>query len=108
VRRLTLVGLIAVGLLWATPRLASGAVTLAHDDQVHYAGHLVAGRILSLWPATARLAEVQYSRGMYHARTPREVALLTSERPTSIRGRIGEAPALASSALRRISSRLLA
>jgi hypothetical protein len=107
VLRLTLFALIAVGLLLSAPRVAGGALTLVHDDQVHYAGHLLAGRILSLWPWTAQQAEVQYAKGLYHARTPRQVALLTSQRPVSMRARLAEAPALVAEALQRIGARLL-
>lgn len=106
--RLLLVGLIAIALAWATPRLVAGALTLAHDDQLHYGGHLIAGRILSLCPCTAQLAEVQYFKGMSHARTPRQAALLTTQRPSSMRSRFAEAPLLAAGALRHIGGRLTA
>jgi hypothetical protein len=106
VRRLLLIGLAVAGLVWVTPSLASGALSLAHNDQVHYGGHLVAGRLLSLCPCTARLAETQYIRGTYHARTPKQLALLTTERPASVRARLAEAPALAASAIRHIQARL--
>lgn len=108
VRTLLFIGLVASGLLWATPRAASSALSLAHNDQVHYGGHLVAGRVLSLCPFTAQLAETQYLRGTYHARTPAQLALLTSQRPQSMRARLAEAPVLASGALRHIRTRLTA
>ncbi|MBV8720177.1 MAG: hypothetical protein JOZ65_34345 [Chloroflexi bacterium] len=108
VPRLLLIGLAMAAVLWATPRLASNALSLAHDDQVHYGGHLVAGRILSMCPCTAQLAEAQYVRGTYHARTPTQLALLTSQRPRSMRARLAEAPVLASSALRHLGARLTA
>lgn len=94
------------GLALAAPRLAATAVSLAHNDQLHYGGHLVAGRILALSPYTSQLAETQYARGMYHARTPRQVALLTTDRPTSLRARLAEAPRLAALTLHYLSSRL--
>jgi hypothetical protein len=95
----------AAGLLWVTPRVASGALSLAHNDQVHYGGHLVAGRILSLCPCTTGLAETQYIRGTYHAHTPTQLALLTTQRPQTMRARLAEAPVLASGALRHIAIR---
>ena len=104
--RLTLIALATVGLVWATPRFAGAAVGVARNDAVHYGGHLLAGRILSLCPCTMQLAETQYVKGMYHARSPRQAALLTSQRPTSLRGRIAEAPLLAAGAVRHLSRHL--
>ena len=101
--RFALVALAATGLLVAAPRLAGGAQSLAHDNQVHYIGHLLAGRLFSLCPYTSRLAEDQYARGLYHATTPRQKALLTSQRPTTLRAHLAETPYLAAGALRRVS-----
>ena len=98
----------AVGFALAVPRLTATALSIAHDDQVHYGGHLLAGRILALCPCTAQLAETQYARGMYHARTPRQLALLTTDRPHSMRARLAEAPHLARLALQHFGSRLTA
>jgi hypothetical protein len=103
-----MIGLVSAGLLWVAPRVASSALSLAHNDQVHYGGHLLAGRLLSLCPCTAQLAETQYLRGTPHARTPMQLALLTSQRPQSMRARLAEAPLLASGALRHIRDRLTA
>jgi hypothetical protein len=86
--------------------LAGGALSLAHDNQVHYVGHLLAGRLFSLCPCTTRLADDQYARGLYHAETPRQEALLTSQRPTSLRAHVAEAPYLAAGALRRVGRML--
>ena len=106
--RLALVALLATGLLLAAPRLTGGVLSLAHNSQVHYAGHLLAGRIFSLCPCATALAEEQYARGLYHAETPRQAALLTSGRPTSMRARLGEAPQLAAGAVRHVSQLLRA
>lgn len=86
-----------------TPPLRTFALQVAHDDQVHYVGHLFAGRVLSLSPYTVHLAEDQYSRGLYHARTPRQVALLTTARPTGVRARLAETPHLILAAIRRLA-----
>jgi hypothetical protein len=40
---------------------------------------------------------------LFHARTPREAALLTSDRPTTWRARLIEAPRLIAAALRRLA-----
>jgi hypothetical protein len=108
VLRTGLLGLAVVGgitLVSLLPLVRDVALQAAHDDQVHYAGHLFAGRLLSLCPCGAQLAEVQYARAMYHAHTPRQRALLTTQRPTSARARLAEARMLADEAVRRVSAR---
>jgi hypothetical protein len=101
--RTTTVSLVTVAaMLTVAPRLRSVALQVAHDDQLHYAGHLLAGRVLSLCPCTVQLAEMHYAKGMFHARTPREEALLTSDRPTTWRARLIEAPRLIAATLRRL------
>jgi hypothetical protein len=107
VLRLALVALVATGFVaLATPRLAQATLDIAHDDQVHYVGHLVAGRLFSLCPCTLRLADEQYTRGLYHARTPKQVALLTTERSASPRAAFAETPRLVAGALRHIGRRV--
>ena len=103
-----LLGFVGLGLLLTSPRLAESALGAVHNDRVHYVGHLVAGRLFSLCPCTQQLAETQYLKGMYHARTPRQAALLTTGRPTSLDGRVGEARDLAVAGLQRIGRRLSA
>jgi hypothetical protein len=44
------------------PPLHGAAMHVAHADRVHFVGHLLAGRALSLLPVTSRLAEDQYAR----------------------------------------------
>jgi hypothetical protein len=105
--RFALLGLLAVGLL-LSPRLADTALGVAHNDRVHYVGHLVAGRLLSLCACTQQAAQAQYARGMYHARTPRQAALLTTDRPTSLRAQVGEARDLAVAGLQQLGQRLTA
>jgi hypothetical protein len=100
-----LLGLALVGVLGLgsqLPNVWGLAVRVARTDEVHYGGHLVAGRLLSLCPGGAELAENQYARGLYHARTPRQKALLTTQRPTSARAHLAEARLLASAAVRRV------
>jgi hypothetical protein len=98
------VGLVAVlGLAVFAPGITRAALQVGHDDQVHYLGHLAAGRLLSLCPGAAALAERQYARGMYHAHTPRQKALLTSGRPESFSERLKEAPELVSVLVRRMA-----
>jgi hypothetical protein len=98
------VGLIALlGMGAITPSLTRVALQVGHDDQVHFVGHLVAGRVLSLCPCTASLAENQYARGLYHARTPHQRALLTTARPTTLAQRLNETPGLVSALVRRVA-----
>jgi hypothetical protein len=59
----------------------------AHE-RLHYGLHLVAGRVLSLTPWTEGLAEDQYYRATYHAHTPRQRALVTTDRPDDLPERI--------------------
>jgi hypothetical protein len=81
-------------------------LSLAHNNQVHYGVHLLAGRLFSLSPWTTGFADEQYARGLYHATTPRQTALLTFAQPTSMRARLAEAPELVAGAIRH-ASRLL-
>src|SRR5216684_1605385 len=98
-----LVGAVALGGL--APQVWGLAVRVARTDEVHYGGHLVAGRLLSLWPGGADMAENQYARGLYHARTPRQAALLTTQRPTSAAAHLAEARLLAAAAGRQVIGR---
>ncbi len=98
------VGLISLfGLAAFTPGVTRAALQVGHDDQFHFLGHLAAGRLLSLCPCAATLAERQYARGMYHARTPRQKALLTTARPETVGERLKEAPELVSALVRRVA-----
>jgi hypothetical protein len=76
------------------------------NDQLHYAVHLTAGRILSLCDCTDHLAEAQYYRGLFHARTPEQVALLTTGRPVTAGQRVREVSALGAGALRWVQQAL--
>jgi hypothetical protein len=107
VLRLVVLPLLALGLLLA-PRLADTALVIAHNDRVHYVGHLVAGRVFSLCPCTLQIADTQYLRGMYHARTPQQAAWLTTDRPASLHAQLGEARTLAAAGLRHLGRRLSA
>jgi plastocyanin len=50
-------------------------------DHLHYAGHLVAGRILDLCPCTRRAADAQYYYAHFHAITPRQRAVVNNTHP---------------------------
>ena len=100
-----LVGVVLVGALAAgslLPQVWGMAVRMARTDEVHYGGHLLAGRLFSLWPGTAELAEEQYARGLYHARTARQTALLTTQRPSGARAHLAEARMVATAVARRV------
>jgi hypothetical protein len=92
-----------LGLAAVTPGVSRAALQFGHDDRVHYFGHLAAGRLLSLCPCGTTLAERQYARGMFHARTPRQQALLTTARPTTLGERLQEAPRLMTAVVRRVA-----
>jgi len=97
-------GLLAVlGAAALAPSLMRAALQFGHDDQVHYVVHLAAGRALSLCPCTAALADTQYARGMYHAHTPRQKALLTTARPGTLRETLKETPVLMSALARHVA-----
>jgi len=87
--RLTLaaIGLLTLFAVFALPATRV-ALDVAHNDRVHYVSHLVAGQVLSLCPCTANLAQSQLTKGMYHARTPRQVALLTDRPGTLVRSAV--------------------
>jgi hypothetical protein len=102
------IALLATCLL-AVGFFASGTdvlLNIAHNDQVHFGGHLLAGRVLSLCPCTAELAETQYVRALPHARTPLQVALLTTQRPTGVKAQLRETPLLVHGLVRHVSRRL--
>jgi hypothetical protein len=69
---------LVLGTIALAPRLTDAALTVAHNDRVHYVTHLVAGQAFSLCPCTQALAQTQITKGLYHARTPRQVKLLTT------------------------------
>jgi hypothetical protein len=76
---------VSIGCLVATDRSTPGspAQRQAHDI-LHFWGHLLAGRTLTLTPGMRHHASGQYYRAAFHARTPHQRALLGSERPHSL------------------------
>jgi hypothetical protein len=97
-------GLLCLALVTCVVLFGSRAQALTlqflHNDQLHYGSHLLAGRVLSLCPCTDQLAETQYVKGFYHARSPLQIALLTTQRPSDMRARLREAALLAKAVLR--------
>ena len=69
-------------------------------DHLHYVVHLVLGRVLDLCPGTRSLAEEQYRRAMAHARTGHQLALVTSQQPTTLRQRVADAAGMLGSGVR--------
>lgn len=61
---------------------------LDHGDRLHYVVHLTLGRLADLNPYTEAFAEDQYDRAVRHARTERQVALVTTDRPSTFRQRV--------------------
>lgn len=60
--------------------------TIDHGDHLHYAVHLMAGRVFDLCPCTRRAADAQYYYAKFHAITPRQQAVLRSSRPGGLAG----------------------
>ncbi|HET6319007.1 MAG TPA: plastocyanin/azurin family copper-binding protein [Chloroflexota bacterium] len=60
------------------------AWVLERGDHLHFAGHLVAGRILDLCPCSRRAAVAQYVYARFHALTPRQKAAVTNIQPRSV------------------------
>jgi hypothetical protein len=93
---LALLGVVGLGLLATSDYVGQASRisgtqhrllwTLAHGDHLHFAVHMLAGRLLDVCPCTRRAAEVQYWRASYHARTATERALVRNARPSSAHG----------------------
>jgi hypothetical protein len=93
---LALLGVIGLGLLATSDYVGQASRisgtqnrllwTLAHGDHLHFAVHMLAGRLFDLCPCTRHKAAVQYVRASYHARKPTEVALVRNVRPTTAQG----------------------
>ncbi|MDQ3811466.1 MAG: hypothetical protein M3336_14365 [Chloroflexota bacterium] len=54
---------------------------VAHGDHLHFAGHVLLGRLLDLCPCTRGAASTQYAHARYHAVTPRQRTLLANTNP---------------------------
>jgi len=88
--------------------LHSQALTdLEADNSVHYGVHLLLGRLLSLYPRTRRLADLQYSKARYHARTLHQRALVTTDRPRTVVSAVSDAVRLGISGLEWLGGRVL-
>jgi len=72
-----MLGLIALVAVIALPGSTRTALGVVKNDRVHFVAHLVGTQLFSLCPCTANLAQTQYVKGMYHARTTRQVELLS-------------------------------
>lgn len=55
--------------------------TIASGDHLHFAYHMVLGRILDLCPCTRNAAGTQYYRAHFHALTPHQRALAANTHP---------------------------
>src|SRR6266568_3594507 len=89
-----------IGAIAAAPELMQ---VVHSSDRLHYAGHLVAGRVLSLCPCASALTDNKYNKGLYHARTGLQVALLTTAAPQTAVARLRELPTLTAGAWRWMS-----
>jgi plastocyanin len=52
-------------------------------DHLHYAVHILAGRVLDLCPCTRRAADAQYYYARFHAVTPRQRDVVSNTHPSS-------------------------
>ena len=57
--------------------------TWDRGDHLHYAVHLIAGRVLDLCPCTRRAAATQYYYAHFHAITPRQIAVINNVHPAT-------------------------
>jgi hypothetical protein len=80
---------------------------LETNSSVHYVVHLMLGRVLALDPSTRQLADWQYNKARYHARTPHQLALVTSERPRTVAATLSDAVRLGISGLEWLSGRVV-
>jgi plastocyanin len=55
--------------------------TLASGDHLHFAFHIMAGRVLDLCPCTRRAAGAQYFRAHFHALTPLQKTVADNSHP---------------------------
>jgi plastocyanin len=68
----------------AGPSVSARVVAaVSNGDHLHYAFHVLAGRVLDICPCTRRAAAAQYYRATYHAITPRQRAVLAASPPRS-------------------------
>jgi hypothetical protein len=88
--------------------LHSQALTdLQANNSVHYDVHLLLGRTLALCPCTRRLADTQYSKATWHARTRHQKALVTTARPRTVAAVVSDTFQLGVSSLQWLGGRLL-
>jgi plastocyanin len=62
---------------------ARAAWAWEYGDHLHYAGHLVAGRVLDLCPCSRNAAGAQYYYAKFHAITSRQKAVVVNSKPSS-------------------------
>ena len=87
--------------------LQSQALTrVERDNSVHYGVHLLLGRALALYPPTRRLADWQYYKARWHARTRYQRALVTTDRPHSAAAAVSDAFGLGISGLKWLGGRV--
>ena len=64
--------------------LGQVATAIDHGDHLHYVVHLTLGRVDDSTPFTEAFAEDQNDRAIRYARTPRQIALVTTDRPATL------------------------
>jgi plastocyanin len=62
---------------------ARAAWTLASGDHLHFAFHIMVGRVLDVCPCTRRAADGQYYRAHFHALTPLQKTVAANTHPAS-------------------------
>jgi hypothetical protein len=73
---------------------------IEYGDHLHFVGHLVLGRLFDWVPWAQDIAADQYDRAGAHARTARQQALVTSERPQNTGEAVSDLGGIALSGLR--------
>jgi plastocyanin len=64
---------------------AQAAWALDRGDHLHFAGHILLGRVFDLCPCTRRAAAAQYFYAKFHAVTPRQKSVATTTNPHNLR-----------------------
>ena len=95
---------------WAGPFMHRVELKIREHEKLHYGIHLTLGRALAVCPCTRRWSASQYYKASFHAHTPRQTALVTTERPnlTSVRSILRDTVRLAGGGVKWAGDHLLA
>ena len=94
---------------WAGSFMHRVELKIREHEKLHYGIHLTLGRALAVCPCTQRWSASQYHKAAFHAHTPRQTALVTTERPnlTSVRSILRDTIRLAAGGVKWAGDHLL-